>query len=56
VTRPGSLLSVHLEDHGWAVVTTIEQVMRRRLGELAGSISGDEQRSLDNALRAAMDL
>ena len=43
-------------DHGWAVVTTIEQVMRRRLGELAGSISGDEQRSVDNALRAAMDL
>jgi hypothetical protein len=53
---PGSLLSVQLEDHGWAVVTTIEQVMRRRLGELAGIISGDEQRSLDNALRAAIDL
>ena len=53
---PGSLLSVHLDSHGWAVVTTIEQVMKRRLGELAGRISIDEQRTVDNALRAALEL
>ena len=53
---PGSLLSVHLDSHGWAVVTTIEQVIKRRLGELAGRISIDEQRAVDNALRAALAL
>lgn len=53
---PGSLLSVHLDGHGWAVVTTIEQVMKRRLGDLAGTISDDEQREIDNALRAALEL
>ena len=52
----GSLLSVHLEGHGWAVATTIEQVMKRRLGELAGRISTDEQHAVDNALRAALEL
>jgi hypothetical protein len=53
---PGSLLSVRLEGHGWAVVTTIEQVMKRRLGEMAGRIGIDEQRAVDNALRAALEL
>ena len=53
---PGSLLAVRLEGHGWAVVTTIEQVMKSRLGERAGTISPDEQRAVDNALRAALDL
>ena len=53
---PGSLLSVHLAGHGWAVATTIEQVMKRRLGELAGRISTDEQHAVDNALRAALEL
>ena len=53
---PGSLLAVHLEGHGWAVVTTIEQVMKRRLGERAGTIGDDEQRAVDNALRAALEL
>jgi mRNA-degrading endonuclease toxin of MazEF toxin-antitoxin module len=53
---PGSLLSVRLEGHGWAVVTTIEQVMKRRLGERAGRIGVDEQHAVDNALRAALEL
>lgn len=53
---PGSLLAVRLEGHGWAVVTTIEQVMKRRVGELSGTISPDEQRAVDNALRATLEL
>jgi mRNA-degrading endonuclease toxin of MazEF toxin-antitoxin module len=53
---PGSLLAVRLEGHGWAVVTTVEQVMKRRLGALAGRISPDEQRDVDDALRAALEL
>ncbi|MGH3752502.1 MAG: type II toxin-antitoxin system PemK/MazF family toxin [Pseudonocardiaceae bacterium] len=53
---PGSLLSVALEGHGWAVITTIEQVIKSRLGEPAGVISPDEQQTVDNALRAALDL
>jgi hypothetical protein len=53
---PGSLLSVRLEGHGWAVVTTIEQVIKRRLAELAGTISVDELRAVDDALRAALEL
>jgi hypothetical protein len=47
---------VHLDGHGWAVVTTIKQVMKRRVGELAGRISTDEQHAVDNAFRAALDL
>jgi hypothetical protein len=53
---PGGLLSVHLDGHGWAVVTTVEQVMKRRIGELGGRISTDEQHAVDNALRAALEL
>jgi mRNA-degrading endonuclease toxin of MazEF toxin-antitoxin module len=53
---PGSLLAVRLDGHGWAVVTTIEQVVKRRLGDVAGAISRDEQRAVDNALRAALEL
>ena len=53
---PGSLLAVRLEGHGWAVVTTIEQVMKRRLGALVGTIAPDEQRAVDDALRASLEL
>lgn len=53
---PGSLLSVRLEGHGWAIITTIEQVIKSRLDESAGVISSDEQQAVDNALRAALDL
>ncbi|MEO7195598.1 MAG: hypothetical protein ABIZ05_12405 [Pseudonocardiaceae bacterium] len=53
---PDSLLSVRLEGHGWAVITTIEQVIKSRLDGLAGVISPDEQQAVENALRAALDL
>jgi hypothetical protein len=53
---PGSLLAVRLAGHGWAVATTIEQVMKRRLGTLTGRIGPDEQRAVDDALRAALEL
>jgi hypothetical protein len=53
---PGTLLAVALEGHGWAIATTIEQVVKRRLVELAGVISAAEQEAVDQALRAAMDL
>ena len=39
-----------------ATVLTVEQVMKRRPGALAGRISPDEQRDVDNALRAALEL
>ncbi len=53
---PGSLLSVRLDGHGWAVTTTIEQVIKSRLDDPVGVISPDEQQAVDNALRAALDL
>jgi len=53
---PDSLLAVKLEGHGWAVITTIEQVIKSRLDEPAGVISPDEQQAVDSALRAALDL
>jgi hypothetical protein len=34
---PGSLLAPRIGDHGWAVATTIERVMRSRLAEHAGA-------------------
>jgi len=54
--NPDSLLSVRLDGHGWAVITTIEQVIKSRLDEPAGVISPGEQQAVDNALRAALDL
>ncbi|MGH3913218.1 MAG: hypothetical protein ACRDTC_07395 [Pseudonocardiaceae bacterium] len=53
---PGSLLAIRLEGHGWAVVTTIEAVIRRRLAEQVGVIGSDEQVAVDSALRAALEL
>lgn len=53
---PGSLLAVRLEGHGWGVTTTIEQVIKSRLKDLAGVISVEEQQAVDNTLRAALDL
>ena len=53
---PDSLLSVRLEGHGWAVITTVEQVIKARLDEPAGVISPDEQQTVDNALRPALDI
>jgi mRNA-degrading endonuclease toxin of MazEF toxin-antitoxin module len=53
---PGSLLAPRIGDHGWAVVTTIERVMRSRLGEQTGVATPDEMQQVDIALRAALDL
>ncbi len=53
---PDSLLSVRLDGHGWAIVTTVEQVIKTRLGEPVGVISPEEQQAVDNALRVALDL
>ena len=53
---PGSLLAVRLDGHGWAVTTTIEQVVKRRLGDVTGVISLEEQQAVDNALSAVLDL
>jgi hypothetical protein len=38
------------------VATTIEQVIKSRLKDMAGMISLEEQQTVDNALRAALDL
>ena len=53
---PGSLLAPRIGDHGWTVVTTIERVMRSRLGEQTGVATPDEMQQVDIALRAALDL
>jgi mRNA-degrading endonuclease toxin of MazEF toxin-antitoxin module len=53
---PGSLLAPRIGDHGWAVVTTIERVMRSRLGEHTGVATPEEMQQVDIALRAALDL
>ncbi|MCA1675670.1 MAG: hypothetical protein LC799_26990, partial [Actinobacteria bacterium] len=55
-TDPGNLVAVRLHGHGWAVTTTIEQVVKRRLGDVAGVISLEEQQAVDNTLRAVLDL
>ena len=53
---PGSLLAPRIGDHGWAVVTTIERVMRSRLGEQTGVATPEELHQVDIALRAALGL
>jgi mRNA-degrading endonuclease toxin of MazEF toxin-antitoxin module len=46
-----SLLAPRIGDHGWAVVTTIEQVMRNRLGEQVGVATPEEMEQIDTAIR-----
>lgn len=53
---PGSLLAVRIEDHGWALATTIDRPVRRRLVERLGTASSEEMELVDNALRATFDL
>jgi hypothetical protein len=53
---PASLLAPRIGDHGWAMVTTIERVMRSRLGEQAGVATPDEMQQVDIALKACLDL
>jgi mRNA-degrading endonuclease toxin of MazEF toxin-antitoxin module len=48
---PMSLLAPRIGDHGWAVVTTIEQVMRNRLGEQVGVATPEEMEQIDTAIR-----
>jgi mRNA-degrading endonuclease toxin of MazEF toxin-antitoxin module len=53
---PSSLLAPRIDPHGWAVVTTVERVLRSRLGEAVGAASDDEMEQVDVALRAALNL
>jgi mRNA-degrading endonuclease toxin of MazEF toxin-antitoxin module len=53
---PGSLLAPSIGEHGWAVATTIERVMKSRLGEQAGVATPEEMTQVDVALRACLDL
>jgi mRNA-degrading endonuclease toxin of MazEF toxin-antitoxin module len=53
---PMSLLAPRIGDRGWAVVTTIERVMRNRLGEQVGGATPEEMEQIDIALRAALSL
>jgi mRNA-degrading endonuclease toxin of MazEF toxin-antitoxin module len=53
---PMSLLAPRIGDHGWAIVTTIERVMRNRLGERVGVATPEEMEQIDIALRASLSL
>ncbi|MBV9161385.1 MAG: hypothetical protein JO281_07510 [Pseudonocardiales bacterium] len=53
---PESVLAQRMGDHGWAVVTTIERVVRSRLGEQLGTDTPEEMEQVDIALKACLDL
>jgi mRNA-degrading endonuclease toxin of MazEF toxin-antitoxin module len=53
---PKSVLVQRIGDHGWAVVTTIERVVRSRLGEQLGTATPEEMEQVDIALKACLDL
>src|SRR4051794_28061290 len=53
---PDSLLAVRIGEHGWANAMTIEATIVRRLGEKVGEATAEEMESVNNALRAALDL
>jgi len=53
---PESLLSPRIEGYGWALVTTIERVVRSRLLERLGEATEAEMHQVDIALRVALDL
>lgn len=53
---PGGLLSVRIEPHGWAVLTTVEAVMRRRLGGRVGVATPDELAAVTAAFCALFDV
>lgn len=55
-TDPGKLLAVRVEPWGWASALTLELVIRRRLVEHVGTVSGETLEQVDSALRAALDL
>ncbi len=53
---PESLLSPRVGDFGWAVVTTIERVVRSRISEVVGTATASEMEQISIALRTALDL
>lgn len=53
---PGSLLAPAVGENGWAVVTTIERVLRSRLAEQVDAASVEEMANVELALRAALGL
>lgn len=53
---PDSLLAPSIGEHGWALVTTVERIMRGRIGEQLGVATPEEMHQLDVGLRAALDL
>lgn len=53
---PESLLAVRVGEHGWALATMIERLMRKRLVERIGEATPQEMEQVDNALRATFDL
>ncbi|MGH3869246.1 MAG: hypothetical protein ACRDQ4_24690 [Pseudonocardiaceae bacterium] len=52
---PESLLAPHVGDFGWAVVTTIERVVRSRISEVVGIATPSEMEQISLALRIALD-
>jgi mRNA-degrading endonuclease toxin of MazEF toxin-antitoxin module len=53
---PGSLLAPRIGDHGWAVATTTERVIKSRLGARIGTATPEEMTQVDIALSATLDL
>jgi mRNA-degrading endonuclease toxin of MazEF toxin-antitoxin module len=53
---PGELLAVQVESWGWASALTLERVMRRRLVERVGAVTGEILERVDASLRAALEL
>lgn len=53
---PGGLLSVRIDELGWASVLTIEAVLRSRLGGVLHRCTEEEMDAVSVALRAAQDL
>jgi mRNA-degrading endonuclease toxin of MazEF toxin-antitoxin module len=53
---PESVLVQRIGDHGWAVVTTVERVVRSRLGEQLGTATAEEMEQVNIALKACLDL
>jgi mRNA-degrading endonuclease toxin of MazEF toxin-antitoxin module len=53
---PESVLAQRIGDYGWAVVTTVERVVRSRLGQQLGTATPEEMEQVDIALKACLDL
>lgn len=52
----GSLLSVRIGEHGWALMTEIERPLKSRLTERMGVATPEEMETVAVALRAVFDL